>query len=148
VRGSPYPKVAAAHWPQAGLAEPHEQQEKAQMLSKGGTIPPVRVDRHYEEPAEYGGMSALLGQLAELRDLVTIRKAVLALCNSVGRVRYCLFEHNREERVLQCYVQLINRELHDGLAYRLGGYVRGRELYIPIPVPGDFAMPKEPAQRQ
>jgi hypothetical protein len=118
------------------------------MLAKGGTIPPVKTERPYEEPAEYGGMNALLAQLSELGDLVSIRKAVLSLCNSVGRVRYCLFEHNREERVLQVYVQLINRELHDSLAYRLGGYVRGRELYIPIPVPGNFAMPKEPAQRQ
>jgi hypothetical protein len=118
------------------------------MLAKGGTVPPVKTDRLYEEPAEQSGMSALLGQLSELGDLSSIRRAVLSLCNSVGRVRYCLFEHNREERVLQCYVQLSNRELHDSLAYRLGGYVRGRELYIPIPVPGSFSMPKEPAPRQ
>lgn len=83
-----------------------------------------------------------------LGDFQTIRKAVLSLCGSFGRIRYSLFEHNREEGVLQCYIQLINRELHDTLAYRVGGYVRGRELYIPIPVPANFVMPKEPPPTQ
>jgi hypothetical protein len=91
-------------------------------------------------------MTSALAALSEVKDFKSIQKAVWSLCSSFGRIRYCLFEHNREERVLQCYVQLKNRELHESLAHRLGGYVRGRELYIPIPVPGNFVLPKERPQ--
>jgi hypothetical protein len=96
-------------------------------------------------PNDHAVAGALMSSLSCGEDLAAIRDAVIAICSSAGRVRYCLFEHNREERVLQIYVQLTNRELHEGLAHRLGGLVRGRELYIALPVSAQFVMPAERA---
>jgi hypothetical protein len=81
-------------------------------------------------------------QLSEARDLYSLTKAVLTMCEPYGPVHAFRLTHNRGSARVACLIELEQPKLQPVLARALGVRVLNGAACLEIPVERDFATPK------